>query len=182
MSNPSDGPSTGRRTVLNLSQDEEQLFGCGTYWFWGEGCYWHPWTTDRKENILQRIVFQQRPLRCPQTMQKRETTDLSLNSVQLHRGPMGCLTCYPVLLGAQMSSHHLSGLRVFIWSQLWLNASTCLLLMHSVCTRPSICLQGFEHHTHALWTILYGQRGLSLHSTGNRINIELDKPNTKNKR
>lgn len=33
MSNPSDGPSTGRRTVLNLSQVEEQLFGCGTYWF-----------------------------------------------------------------------------------------------------------------------------------------------------
>lgn len=28
---PSDGTSSGRRTVLNLSQAEEQFFGYGTY-------------------------------------------------------------------------------------------------------------------------------------------------------
>lgn len=150
MSNPSDGPSTGR-TVLNLSQVEEQLFGCGTYWFLRLEMLLASMDHRQKRKHPAENYISTKTSQVPsETMQKRETTDLSLNSVQLQRGPMGCLTRYPVLLGAQTSSHHLSGPRVFIWSQLWLNASTCLLLMHSVCTCPSICILGFKHHTRAL--------------------------------
>lgn len=40
------GPSNERRTVLNLSQAEEGLFDCGTYWFIGIQ------EPGRKQNIL----------------------------------------------------------------------------------------------------------------------------------
>lgn len=125
-------PQSGWRTVL---------------WLWhllvfeARGCYWHPRTTDRKQNILQRIIFQQRSLRCPLRQCKNKklltwastlfsyTEDLRViwtyagNSEKTH---------YPVLLSAQMSSHHLGGPHVFIWSQLYGHMpSTCLFLMHS---------------------------------------------------
>lgn len=124
-----------------------------------------------------------------ETMQKQETTDLRLNSVKLHRRPTGCLNiCWELREDslsciAQCSNVIPSSERpacVYLVTTLWPNAKHMPLSNAFWCAH----VQAF-----AYWnsnTILmpfelfsYGQRGLSLHSTGNRINIELDKPNTK---
>lgn len=69
---------------------------------------------------------------------------------------------------------------VYLVTTLWPNAKHMPLSNAFWCAH----VQAFEYWNSN--TILmpfelfsYGQRGLSLHSTGNRINTELDKPNTK---
>lgn len=62
---PSDGTSSGRRTVLNLSQVEEQLFGYGTYWFLrlGDATGIHGPQTENKTSCREPIST--KSLRCP---------------------------------------------------------------------------------------------------------------------
>lgn len=62
---PSDGTSSGRRTVLNLSQAEEQFFGYGTYWFLrlGDATGIHGPQTENKTSFRESIST--KSLRCP---------------------------------------------------------------------------------------------------------------------